>query len=230
MSLEIWANLCRRPILVVSFWIMERKTFQNTDRLGLQQLIFKRFEKDPQFTSCCLIYKLYLQVNYTFPGTTEVLSLSGIKAMYNSIPLHSRPLSVNLANNALLRHLYGNSSKSISVANHPLPQSRTARFQEVSTNEFFSPDAFFYALCLTVGVSFFVAAFVIFPLTERITNAKQVQLMTGVSPAIFWGSNLAWDISLLLISTLLTTICLVALDDKEAFTSHGALGKFLKYW
>jgi hypothetical protein len=71
---------------------------------------------------------------------------------------------------------------------------------------------------------------VIFPLTERITNAKQVQLMTGVSPAIFWGSNLAWDISLLLISTLLTTICLVALDDKEAFTSHGALGKFLKYW
>ncbi len=48
--------------------------------------------------------------------------------------------------------------------------------------------------------------------------------MTGVNPVIFWASNLAWDGFLFLLSAALTTVILVALDEKDTFTSYGATG------
>lgn len=117
--------------------------------------------------------------------------------------------------------------KTITVSNHPLPDDRTAKFQQVTQNDFISPDTFLYSLALTLGVSLFVSAFLLFPLVERITNAKQVQMMTGVNPLVFWGSNLAWDVSLLLVSTTLTIIVLVAMDGKQFFTTNRAFGSLL---
>ena len=50
-----------------------------------------------------------------------------LTALYNSVPLHSRPLAQNYISNTLLKHLETNSSEkhSIHVATHPLPEPRT---------------------------------------------------------------------------------------------------------
>lgn len=83
---------------------------------------------------------------------------------------------------------------------------------------------FRYCISLTIGICLFVSVFLIFPLIERITNAKQVQIMTGVHPGIFWLANLTWDIGILLLSASLAIIILVAMDSSSTFSTHGAGG------
>ena len=92
-------------------------------------------------------------------------------------------------------------------------------------NALINPDAFRYAISLTIGMCLFVSVYLVFPLIERVTNAKQVQIMTGVHPGIFWLANLAWDITLLLVSAALAIILIVALDSNSFFTTNGAGGQ-----
>ena len=48
--------------------------------------------------------------------------------MYNTVPNHARPLSLNLVNNAMLRHLDGEDEQhSITVTNWPLPLNKVVR-------------------------------------------------------------------------------------------------------
>ena len=44
-----------------------------------------------------------------------------------------------------------------------------------SSSSYFSPYTFAYGVTISTGVGILVAAFVIFPLVERVTNAKQVR-------------------------------------------------------
>ncbi len=93
-----------------------------------------------------------------------------------------------------------------------------------------------YATQMGVGWILFVATFIIFPIRERLTNAKQVlkiygtllekgfitnilfekkvQIMAGVHPLNFWLSNLTWDMVMFTIVDLITTLVL-ALSDKR---------------
>ena len=77
-------------------------------------------------------------------------------------------------------------SLEISLTNEPLERPGFAKFSEVTsqTNSFVNPDAFRYGTSLTVGLSLFASVFLVFPLIERVTNAKQVQIMTGMPVAI----------------------------------------------
>ena len=42
-----------------------------------------------------------------------------------------------------------------------------------------------YGIPLPLGLAILVSSFLIFPLNERATNAKQVQLMTGLRPSTY---------------------------------------------
>ena len=81
-----------------------------------------------------------------------------------------------------------------------------------------------YCICLSIAICLLVSVFLIFPLIERITNAKQVQIMTGVHPGIFWFANLTWDIGLLILYSLLAIIILISMDAGSYFTTQGAGG------
>ena len=119
---------------------------------------------------------------------------------------------------------FSNTDPSITVINHPLPRGSPVKFEDVINNVFVDPNAFRYCISLTIGICLFMSVFLIFPLIERVTNAKQVQIMTGVHPGIFWLANLTWDIGLLLLSASLAIIILVAMDGQSIFSTHGAGG------
>ena len=51
----------------------------------------------------------------TCPGEGRIKS---VKALFNSIPIHALPVSVNIMNNALLKY-HNITDKSITVTNHP---------------------------------------------------------------------------------------------------------------
>ena len=51
------------------------------------------------------------------------------KCLFNSVPLHALPVSVNLMSNAVLKHFNAVNSKSINVINHPFPRDNAYTFQ-----------------------------------------------------------------------------------------------------
>ena len=107
------------------------------------------------------------------------MNVTALKAMVNSVPLHGLPVSLNLMNNAMLK--YYNLTTSITTINHPFQRENAITFEDiVNPLQAFNPDSFFNSLAFVIGLSLFASAFLLFPLVERITNAKQVQLMTGM--------------------------------------------------
>lgn len=114
-------------------------------------------------------------------------NLTLLTATYNTIPLHSRPLAQNYISNTLLRHLEKDSGvsegfSSIQVSTHPLPTPRTQSFQYTAAGGGGSLLTYGYGIPIPLGLAILISSFLIFPLNERATNAKQVQLMTGLQP------------------------------------------------
>ena len=87
-------------------------------------------------------------------------------------------------------------------------------------------DVLTYGSFLTMGMSLLVSLFIIFPIVERTSGAKHLQMMTGLHPVTFWTTNLAWDFSIYLASSALMIIFLMAFDYDKTFTSAQAPGKF----
>ena len=87
-------------------------------------------------------------------------------------------------------------------------------------------DVLTYGILLTMGISLLLSLFIIFPIEERRSGAKHLQMMTGLHPAIYWISNLAWDYLIYLVSSALMLILLMAMDHAKTFTSFQAPGKF----
>lgn len=73
-------------------------------------------------------------------------------------------------------------------------------------------------MCLLLGI------FIIFPLKERITNAKQVQMMAGVNPIVFWFSNFAWDFIVYFLISLIFALILYLFDKRYTLHSNGGFG------
>ena len=63
----------------------------------------------------------------SLPGFPISLPVPQLTAVYNTTPLHSRPLALNTITNTLLSHLQANLSQPfrIGVSTHPLPKPRT---------------------------------------------------------------------------------------------------------
>lgn len=50
------------------------------------------------------------------------------------------------------------------------------------------------AIFVIIAMSFVPASFVVFLVTERASNAKHLQFVSGVDPVIYWLSNYVWDL------------------------------------
>ena len=97
---------------------------------------------------------------------------------------------------------------------------------DLVSDGFISPYIFTYGSLLSIAMSLLVSVFLIFPLVERTSGAKHLQMMTGLHPVTFWITNLAWDFSIYLLSSALMIIFLMAFDYDKTFTSAQAPGKF----
>lgn len=68
------------------------------------------------------------------------------------------------------------------------------------------------AICVIFAMSFIPASFVLYLIQERVTTAKHLQFVSGVSPLVYWVANFFWDLvppsasfsTLLVLASLLT--------------------------
>uniref|UniRef100_A0A8C3LPD6 P-type phospholipid transporter n=1 Tax=Chrysolophus pictus TaxID=9089 RepID=A0A8C3LPD6_CHRPC len=165
--------------------------------------------------------------------STEILqdlthrNISDFLVWFNNKGWHAMVSFLNVANNAILRanlrtgqapEEYG-----ITVVNHPLNLTKE-QLSEVTVLTT-SVDAV-VAICVIFAMSFIPASFVLYLIQERVTKAKHLQFVSGVSPAIYWLTNFMWDIVNYAVSAGLVVVIFIGFK-KKAYTSRTNLPVFV---
>uniref|UniRef100_A0A3P8X8L1 P-type phospholipid transporter n=1 Tax=Esox lucius TaxID=8010 RepID=A0A3P8X8L1_ESOLU len=142
-----------------------------------------------------------------------------VKVWYNNKGWHAMVAFMNVANNAILRanlpkdaslDTYG-----ITAINHPLNLTKEQLSEVTVLNT--SVDAV-VAICVIFAMSFVPASFVLYLIQERMTQAKHLQFVSGVSPVVYWMANFLWDMVNYCISATLVVGIFIAFD-KRCYTS-----------
>ncbi|XP_037937496.1 ATP-binding cassette sub-family A member 3-like isoform X2 [Teleopsis dalmanni] len=132
-----------------------------------------------------------------------------IKAWFNSFPLHSAPMSLNLVHNSLLHAAYDTNAV-ITVNLEPLDpiynQNSVNILTHISWTYF---QAAFIGLCMCIIWPLRVIAII----KERNTNFKKMQYISGSRFWSFWGVTYVYDlITVVLLSSLIVVILMYLLN------------------
>nr|XP_046264870.1 retinal-specific phospholipid-transporting ATPase ABCA4-like [Scatophagus argus]XP_046264871.1 retinal-specific phospholipid-transporting ATPase ABCA4-like [Scatophagus argus] len=146
-----------------------------------------------------------------------------IKVWYNNKGWHAMVAFMNVANNAILRAFLPPSARpvefGITAMNHPLNLTKE-QLSEVTVLTT-SVDAV-VAICVIFAMSFIPASFVLYLIQERVTKAKHLQFVSGVSPVVYWVANFFWDMVNYSVSTAMVVGIFMAFD-KKCYTSPSNL-------
>ncbi|CAK7303304.1 Phospholipid-transporting ATPase ABCA3 [Vulpes lagopus] len=140
-------------------------------------------------------------------GQTEVT------IWFNNQAYHSPPLSLTVLDNIIFMALSGPNA-SITVSNKPQPLNAASKKLEKR-----KLTGVQVALNLFFGVSIFVSGFCLLTVTERITKAKHIQFVSGVSATNFWLSALLWDFLIFFIACCLLMVVFL-LSGLDALTKN----------
>ncbi|MEQ2234032.1 Retinal-specific ATP-binding cassette transporter, partial [Ilyodon furcidens] len=142
-----------------------------------------------------------------------------VKVWYNNKGWHAMVAFMNVANNAILRAFLPSFAKpveyGITAINHPLNLTKE-QLSEVTVLTT-SVDAV-VAICVIFAMSFIPASFVLYLIQERVTKAKHLQFVSGVSPLVYWVANFFWDMMNYFLSTAMVVGIFIAFD-KKCYTS-----------
>ncbi|XP_078147403.1 retinal-specific phospholipid-transporting ATPase ABCA4a isoform X1 [Centroberyx gerrardi] len=144
---------------------------------------------------------------------------NNVKVWYNNKGWHAMVSFMNVANNAILRANLPKGANldeyGITAINHPLnlTKEQLSEITVLST----SVDAV-VAICVIFAMSFVPASFVLYLIQERVTQAKHLQFVSGVSPLVYWVANFLWDMVNYSISAAMV-VGIFILFDKKCYTS-----------
>ncbi|CAL8112749.1 unnamed protein product [Orchesella dallaii] len=152
---------------------------------------------------------------------------SHVKAMHSTIAIHSAPLSMNILSNMFLKGAAPDNGYWIETINHPFRDSFYDLFRPAEQDpEFIMIISFIFGVMVPIGLILLAASFIIAPTEERLCQGKQLQMMTGVNPLLYWSSAFICDYFMMLISICLMTACLPIFEKYKAFTNNDGAGTF----
>jgi len=64
------------------------------------------------------------------------------------------------------------------------------------------------------------------PLSERVSGIKQLQMMTKLSPIMYWTTCFLWDYFCYIIVVVLTLMAMYLFDERHVFTGFNELSMF----
>ncbi|XP_040023136.2 retinal-specific phospholipid-transporting ATPase ABCA4a isoform X3 [Gasterosteus aculeatus] len=142
-----------------------------------------------------------------------------VKVWYNNKGWHAMVSFMNVANNAILRANLPKRANldeyGITAINHPLNLTKE-QLSEITILTT-SVDAV-VAICVIFAMSFVPASFVLYLIQERVTQAKHLQFVSGVSPLVYWMANFLWDMLNYSISAAMVVEIFIFFD-KKCYTS-----------
>ncbi|XP_019943339.2 retinal-specific phospholipid-transporting ATPase ABCA4-like isoform X1 [Paralichthys olivaceus] len=144
---------------------------------------------------------------------------NNVKVWYSNKGWHAMVSFMNVANNAILRANLAKGATldeyGITAINHPLNLTKE-HLSEITVLTT-SVDAV-VAICVIFAMSFVPASFVLYLIQERVTQAKHLQFVSGVSPLVYWMANFLWDMVNYSISAAMV-VEVFLFFDKKCFTS-----------
>ncbi|XP_012585142.1 PREDICTED: ATP-binding cassette sub-family A member 7 isoform X2 [Condylura cristata] len=138
-----------------------------------------------------------------------------LKIWFNNKGWHAMAAFVNRANNALLRALLPPGSAHhtyrITTVNHPLNLTK----EQLSEAALMASSVdVLVSICVVFAMSFVPASFTLVLIEERVTQAKHLQFMGGLSPTLYWLSNFLWDMCNYLVPACLVVLIFLAFQQR----------------
>ncbi|XP_041064203.1 retinal-specific phospholipid-transporting ATPase ABCA4 [Carcharodon carcharias] len=150
-----------------------------------------------------------------------------IKVWFNNKGWHAIVAFMNVANNAILRANLPDRQHAedygITVISHPLNLTKE-QLSEVTVLTT-SVDAVI-SISVVFAMSFVPASFVLYLIQERVSNAKHLQFVSGMSPTTYWMSNFLWDMCNYSVTTVMVVLIFIGFN-KKAYTSPKNLPAFI---
>uniref|UniRef100_A0A8C3WQU9 ABC transporter domain-containing protein n=1 Tax=Catagonus wagneri TaxID=51154 RepID=A0A8C3WQU9_9CETA len=171
---------------------------------SVEGFLLKKSEEEPEV----------FDQNYLVAASFEdVGNHTVVTALFNNQAYHSPAVALALVDNVLLKLLSG-ARASLTVFNHPQPESRTDKLESI-----LGPKGHYLVINLLFGIAFLSSSFSILTVKERCIKTKQVQFISGVRVATFWLFALLWDLLSFLVPTLLLLVVFLYYNE-EAFTQQ----------
>ncbi|CAG2178676.1 unnamed protein product, partial [Oppiella nova] len=146
---------------------------------------------------------------------------------YNKEATHSLPVSINFLYQTLLDK-YFKDKPTIKLYNHPILSDQSS-----DTMEMVMVTMIITCLLLVpLTVPFIGASYVLFPIHERITNSKLLQLMNGISIHTFWAASYVWDLINHLMASVLLLFLFAIFDSNKVFMGNATsiFGLFILFF
>ncbi|VVC36008.1 Hypothetical protein CINCED_3A013120 [Cinara cedri] len=143
--------------------------------------------------------------------------------IYNNIAIHTPAVAVNLYTNALLQKFSGNKEAFISTVNEPIQ----LEIANVCDSSFVYEVVILWLTSFTPGLLFLTGYFMALPLNERVSGIKHLQMMTKLSPIMYWATCFLWDYLCYIIIVILSLSAMYSFDTQHIFTSSNELGVLL---
>ncbi|KAK8777014.1 hypothetical protein V5799_029641 [Amblyomma americanum] len=159
-----------------------------------------------------------------------------LEAWWNPNAVLSGVIALNAMHTAVLRHLSGDASANIamkvrlykeeeSIVGPLLDFSKAARRDALSVVLPMFVRAVFVPLAAAVSI----APLALQPCAERVSGVLALQLMAGVSPALMWAANLAFDLSIYALAWSLVGAMLNTQYNLAAETNAAILAVVLSF-
>ncbi|KAI1307918.1 Phospholipid-transporting ATPase ABCA3 [Halotydeus destructor] len=126
---------------------------------------------------------------------------------------HALPAAVNLLYESLLNELTGKTIE-IAVTNRPM----LPPVNDLNIKAFPQDLMVVLSIFSALSVPFLAASYVLFPIHERASQAKLLQLMTGLPVWLFWLASLLFDMLAHAMASALILIVLAVFDNHDTFT------------
>ncbi|XP_026811930.1 ATP-binding cassette sub-family A member 3-like isoform X2 [Rhopalosiphum maidis] len=143
--------------------------------------------------------------------------------IYNNIAIHTPAIAVNLYSNALLHKLSGNNDSFISTVNEPIHLDTI----NICDERLGVSLAFLWITTFTPGLLYLIGYFIALPLNERVSGIKHLQMMTKLSPIMYWVTCFIWDYFCYIIVVLSTLVGMYLMDKNDLLTDFNDIGVLL---
>ncbi|KAH8025265.1 hypothetical protein HPB51_005616 [Rhipicephalus microplus] len=164
----------------------------------------------------------------------QITKAAGTVLWYNGQIQHTAPLITTAYNNARLRNVTGNDEATFSFdvtaprphenktgINLGAPKAESEQIRSQNTYRVLLPKVL-RSIFFPLVSSLMCSNFVLFPIAERALLVKHLQLLTGLSPALYWAMNFIFDF-MFYMGTAVSVLIPLAFFEEGTLTSTDIL-------